>query len=204
MAGMTYIRAEKAQIDIWEDLGNQGWNWSSLFPYYKKSENFTIPTTAELEAGASYIPADHGQSGYLKTGYPYSLFNGTIFQALSTTWQKLGIPRREDINGGHVRGFTTWQNTMDMVANVREDSSRAYYLPVRNRPNLHVFLNTTVRRILWKDDQTERPFAVADGVEVTAANGDFNAIQATREVILSAGALRSPAILELSGVGNPA
>jgi choline dehydrogenase-like flavoprotein len=199
ISGMTYVRAEKAQIDSWEGLGNPGWNWDNLFPYYLKSESFDIPTPAQIDAGASYIAADHGKSGLLKVGYPYGLLNGSLHETVIETWANLSIPHNLDVNGGSVRGFTVWQSTLDRDKNVREDAARAYYYPFQDRPNLHVFLNTTANRITWQNCKG----AVADGVEVTYQNGTIGTLVARKEVILSAGSLRSPAILELSGVGNP-
>ena len=197
---MTYARAEKAQIDSWGAIGNEGWNWDSLFPYYEKSEDFEIPTTSQMKAGASYVARYHGEDGPLKVGYSYGLFNGSFHESVIDTWEKLGIPHNLDVNGGHVRGFTVWQSTLDREATVREDAARAYYYPVQTRPNLHVVLNATVRKIVWKDVASE---AIADGVEVTDRNSVVSTLTARREVILAAGSLRSPAILELSGVGNP-
>ncbi|RDL35001.1 Uncharacterized protein BP5553_06932 [Venustampulla echinocandica] len=197
--GMTYIRAEKAQIDSWGIIGNRGWNWESLLPYYEKSEQFVVPTVAQTEAGASYVPSDHGEKGLLKVGYSYGLLNGSFVDEVEASWSTLGISHNPDSNGGHVRGFTVWQSTLDREANVREDAARAYYYPFQSRPNLHVFLKTTANKIIWKDS-TE---IIADGVEITSANGTVSMLKAKKEVIVSAGSLRSPAILELSGIGNP-
>jgi choline dehydrogenase-like flavoprotein len=196
---MTYVRAEKTQIDSWEALGNPGWNWDSLFPYYKKYESFTIPSPAQVEAGASYIASDHGELGPLTVGYAYDLQNGSLFQDAAAAWRSLGIPTSTDVNGGDVRGFTMWQATLDREANVREDAARAFYYPVESRPNLRAFLNTTAHRIVWKDSNE----IVAAGVEVAAEDGTVSILKATKEVIISAGTLRSSAILELSGIGNP-
>jgi choline dehydrogenase-like flavoprotein len=196
---MTYIRAEKAQIDAWETIGNKGWNWANLIPYYKKSEHFDAPTAAQIRAGASYIAVDHGRDGPLKVGYPYGLLNGTLHEQVGQAWGALGIPHNSDVNGGSVRGFTVWQSTVDREANVREDAGRAYYYPVQGRPNLSVFLNTTVNRIVWMDCDE----VIAKGVEVTK-NCSVSSLNARKEVILSAGSLRSPALLELSGIGNSA
>jgi choline dehydrogenase-like flavoprotein len=60
---MTYIRAEDAQIDAWQRVGNAGWNWSSLWPYHLKCEQFEPPTLAQLAAGASYAESYHSQTG---------------------------------------------------------------------------------------------------------------------------------------------
>jgi len=196
---MTYVRAEKAQIDSWETIGNKGWNFDSLFPYYLKSEQFDIPTPAQIAAGASYEENFHGEQGPLKVGYSYGLLNGSFVQGVEAAWGELGMPHNPDVNGGQVRGFTVWQSTLDRDANVREDAARAYYYPIQSRPNLSIFLSTTANRVIWKDS-TE---VTAAGVEVTSANGTVSVIQARKEVILSAGSLRSPALLELSGIGNP-
>ncbi|KAF7959250.1 hypothetical protein EAE96_002764 [Botrytis aclada] len=200
--GMTYVRAALQQIDSWQvGLGNTGWNWSALYPYYKKSESFTIPTQAQTAAGASYIPAFHGKNGPLKVGYAYDLNNGTLFSQVGSAWESLGVKKSRDINGGNVTGHMVGPSTLDREKNVKEDAARAYYYPVQGRPNLHVFLNTTARRIAWAGNLGAT--YTAGGVEVLNSNGEIEIINATKEVIVSAGSLRSPAILELSGIGNP-
>lgn len=198
--GMTYLRAEKSQIDAWETIGNTGWNWDTLYPYYKKSEDFTLPTVAQTAAGASFIADFHGEDGSLKTGFPFDLLNGSFHGNISASWETLGLPPNPDANDGDMRGSYIWPSTIDTDANVREDAARAFYYPVQNRPNLFLFVNTTANRIVWHTQTSGAP--TAKGVEVTAANGTVYEIGVKREVILSAGALRSPAILELSGVGN--
>ncbi|KAL1960358.1 hypothetical protein VTO42DRAFT_8318 [Malbranchea cinnamomea] len=202
--GMTYIRAEDVQIDVWEKIGNRGWNWANLLPYYKKSESFQIPSKDQVDAGASYEEAYHGYEGYLDVGYPLKLTNGSFSNVVQATWENRGFPFNEDVNSGHVRGFSVWPMTVDRDKNVREDAARAYYHPIEGRANLKVF-NGIVSRILWKDQEVEKSdsTAVADGVEFISPDGATQSIRATTEVIVSAGALRSPAILELSGVGNP-
>lgn len=196
--GMTYVRAQKSQIDSWEALGNPGWNWESLLPYYKKYEDFTIPTPAQICAGASYVLSDHGKQGPLKVGYPYGLDNGSFFEEAATAWAALGIPASQDVNGGEVRGFTAQQATVDRDHNVREDAGRAFYYPVQDRPNYALFLNTTANKIVWRNSTD----VVAAGVEIVAADGTVGVLKAKREVIVSAGSLRSSAILELSGIGS--
>lgn len=197
---MTFVRAEKSQIDAWEAIGNSGWSWDELFPYYLKSEGFEIPTPAQVAAGATYIPAYHNTRGPLKTGYAFELLNGSFHEIARSTWENLGIPPSVDMNGGHVHGFQVWQSTLNRDADVREDAARAYYYPVQGRTNLHVFVNATADRIVWKLGAGD---AVAAGVDVTFGNGSIAVLKAKREIIVSAGALRSPAILELSGIGNP-
>ncbi|KAL4876305.1 hypothetical protein BJY04DRAFT_210719 [Aspergillus karnatakaensis] len=189
MNGMTYIRAEAAQIDAWETIRNAGWNWSTLWPYHLKSETFSTPTIAQLAAGASYIDSYHGRNGPLNVAYQYGLHNGTFASLVNETWQNLGMPFNQDASGGSLRGFFVWPQTLDREANVREDAARAYYHPRRGD------------RISWL--QSNGSEAVADGVEYTTPDGKACVLHAKREVILAAGSVRSPAILELSGVGNP-
>ncbi|KAF4630270.1 hypothetical protein G7Y89_g7866 [Cudoniella acicularis] len=199
--GMTYIRAEKSQINTWGVLGNEGWSWDELLPYYKKSEDFSIPTLAQAASGATYDPDYHGEAGPLKVGFTYGTLNGSLFDIVKATWNGLGIPTNTDLNGGQVRGISVFPSTVDRDANLREDAAKAYYYPFQSRPNLFVFLNTTANKIVW--EETTDAEKIASGVQVALANGTLTTLNAKREVIVSAGSLRSPAILELSGVGNP-
>jgi choline dehydrogenase len=197
---MVYIRGDKAEFDAWEALGNEGWNWDSLYPYFKLSENFTIPTPAQVGAGATYEAQDHGESGYLTTGFPYQLDNSSFHVTAQQTWEAIGVPPRLDLNGGDTHGFAAYPQTLDRDANVRESSARAYYQPVESRPNLHI-IKGTVKRVTWT--QSDGEDLVASGVEYLDPTGQLINITAGKEVILSAGSFRTPLILELSGVGNP-
>lgn len=199
--GMIYLRAQSVQIDAWGAFGNNGWNWSTLFPYYKKSEQFQAPSDYSWlqGSGASYNPSYHGYSGPLKVGWDVEQLNDGIAQKLNTTYQNIDVPYNEDPNGGSMVGFTVYPKTVDAVKNVREDAARAFYWPYENRANLHVLLNTHANKLTWKEGEN----VTADGVEVTFANGTTSVLKAGREVILAAGALKSPILLELSGVGNP-
>lgn len=197
--GMAYTRAQDVQIDAWAAIGNDGWDWSSLWPYYLKSEAFTALNQTQRAAGASYNPAYHGLTGPLHVGFTEMQPNN-LSSILNETFRALGIPWTEDVNGGKMRGYTFFPLTIDDAADVREDAARAYYYPFESRPNLKVMLNTLANRIVWKNETGGN--ITADGVEVTL-NGTVCRIQANNEVILSAGSLRSPGVLELSGIGNP-
>jgi choline dehydrogenase-like flavoprotein len=199
--GMSYFRAEVAQIDAWERMGNTGWNFASLFPYYKKSERFQPPTEQMIGAGASYDPSSHGYDGPITVGFSETMQGSAVSRDTNATMQALGFPASFETNDGSMRGFTLSLSTMDNELNVRQDAARAYYWPHANRTNLHVYLNAFAERIVWTEEE-EAELAVAKGVTFTA-NGTTQMIQAKKEVILSAGALRSPLILEHSGVGNP-
>lgn len=101
-----------------------------------------------------------------------------------------------------MRGFTRYPTTVDAKLNVREDAGRAYYLPFENRTNLDLYTNSFVQRLTW-DESSNSSNPRVNGVVYTDASGKQQTISATKEVILSAGSLRSPLLLELSGIGNP-
>lgn len=196
---MTYIRGDKAEFDAWESFGNPGWSWDTLYPYFKKVEQFTPPTTAQTDVGASYDAKYHGDSGLLKTGFPFQLINGSFNHLVESTWENLGYSVNPDINSGDVHGFSVWPQTLDRDANIREDAARAFLHPVEHRPNLFI-IQGTVKRIIWGNYSGD---VTADGFEYLTPDYQTVTISASKEVILSAGALRTPLILELSGIGNP-
>ncbi|TGO49519.1 hypothetical protein BCON_0208g00220 [Botryotinia convoluta] len=200
--GMAYTRAEDVQIDAWAAIGNDGWNWTTLFPYYKKSQALEIPTTAQVEAGATYDPSANGFGGPLKVGWLNSLEDTSNFHTtLNDTFAALGVPSNDDVNTGRMVGYSRYPATYDRTLNIRHDAGRAYYYPIASRTNLHLYPNTMAQRLTWESD-TDTP--TANGIEVLPNNSSIPyTIRANSEVILSAGALASPLLLELSGIGNP-
>ena len=100
-----------------------------------------------------------------------------------------------------MRGYNVYPRTIDTSINVREDAARAYYWPFTSRTNLQLMTNTVATKIVWAASNGSN--ATASGVQVTNSDGTTQLINAKREVILSAGTLRSPQLLELSGIGNP-
>lgn len=204
--GMTYLRAERAQIDAWEELGNKGWNWNSIYKeYYRAQEGFRIPTEEQQGNGASYQDEAHGTSGGLDVSFTPYLQGQNAFRIITETTETLGIPTNPEANSGTMRGTTAWPMTMNFSGRVREDAASAWFYSVADsRPNLHVFLNTTATRILWKDTRSTSTGFVAKGVEVVTAKNVTTVLYANKEVIVSAGSIRSPALLEHSGVGNAA
>ena len=203
--GATYVRAQKAQIDAWEKLGIKGWNWESLMPYYKKSENLQPPSPSLRKIGAEYEPAVHGFDGPLDVGWSKYIMKGTAHEVLNETWQALGLPFNKDQSDGELRGFAVWPSTIDSVRSIRADAARSYYWPISERKNLHAFTNTLAEKLIWKGEGDSGSLACASGVQFRPfSGGESRVLQAEREVIVSAGSLKSPVILENSGVGNPA
>ncbi|PBP21837.1 glucose oxidase [Diplocarpon rosae] len=178
-------------------------NSNEVVPNYIKSEQFQIPSDWQVATGITYEAEVHGSAGPLKVGYANDIDHGTFAgTALNQTYANLGQPWNHDVNTGKMRGLTRQPRTLNQAENVREDAARAYYWPFANRTNLVVHSNTVANRIVWKG-AGDLNRAVASGVEITSADGTITTISARKEVILSAGALRSSGILELSGVGNP-
>ncbi|KAJ0417242.1 hypothetical protein BJY00DRAFT_303529 [Aspergillus carlsbadensis] len=187
MNGAAYARAERIQLDALHDLSNtQNWSWSwpftweGMLPYYKKSETVRAPNASQIAAGASVVPEFHGDSGPVQVN-----FTTTLNRTLAT----LGVPWNRDLNSGSMRGFALHPYTIDSDG-VRSDAAAAYYRDISDRRNLHVWVNASATKILWKDSA---------GEPVSAPHR----VHARREVVLAAGAMRSSGILELSGVGNP-
>ncbi|KAK1143575.1 hypothetical protein N8T08_006185 [Aspergillus melleus] len=199
--GMAYTRAEDVQVDAWETIGNEGWTWSSLLPYYLKSENLTNPSTPQLAAGARPNADFNGEDGPLKVAYSVTS-PSQLTTVLNKTHANLGVPWTDDVNGGKMRGLNVFPSTLDATLQVREDAARAYYFPFQDRKNLHVLLNTFANRIVWSNESTHGE-ATARGVEIASRNGTVSVVSASQEVIVSAGSLKTPGILELSGIGNP-
>lgn len=199
--GMTYIRADAAEIDAWEALGNQGWNWNALLPYYRRTERFTPPTNAQRDVGASFGPEYHGEHGDLHVGFRYALPNGSFHGLVQTTWGSLGYPINKDVNSGETRGFDVWPMTIDRDSDLRWDSARAYYYPVEGRSNLVLFKGTGLNIELEK--AAVNGAMKATGIRYIDGYNQTITINVDKEVILSAGALRTPLILEMSGIGNP-
>ena len=194
------MRAESSQIDSWKKVGNNV-SWDSLMPYYKKSEYFEAPTGAQVSMGASYLPEFHGTEGPLSVSWPTEMVGNNFSSTLNTTFKAMDLPWNEDANSGSMRGYNVFPKTFDRSLDVREDAARAYYYPFARRPNLDLYLNSFAQRLTWSNDNSSVPFA--NGVSFTDKSGTEQSILATKEVILSAGSLRSPLLPELSGVGNP-
>ncbi|KAJ4346847.1 uncharacterized protein N0V89_010779 [Didymosphaeria variabile] len=201
--GMTYLRAEQEQVDQWEAFGNDGWNWDNVFEYYRSQERFQPPNPENAENGATFDEGFHDYDGALSVGWNKYFTKQGIFDILRKTSENLGVRWNKDANGGRMGGFSTWPFTQNSTTNTREDAANAFYYPIaKQRANLKVFLNTTATRIIWTESSRSGE-AVAEAVEVLTLSNATDSLYASKEVILAAGSLRSPALLELSGVGNP-
>jgi choline dehydrogenase len=198
--GYVYIRGHPTQYDAWEELGNAGWNWDSLFSYGKQLEHLVVPNAAQAAAGAKYVAQDHGFKGPLTISFPFDMSNSSFYAKITKTFKSLGLGAINDVDGPDPHGNALAPLTVDRDTNARVSSASAYYQPVDTRTNLKI-IKGTVKRIVWARNQGRN--AVADGVEYVDPAGKLVTVYAAKDVILSASVYRNPLILEGSGVGNP-
>nr|CAD7398693.1 unnamed protein product [Timema cristinae] len=180
---MIYSRGNRRDYDEWEKLGNTGWSYKDILPYFRKSEDTTIPN---LTKDKTY----HSTGGYLTVSYaPYRtpLAKAFIEAGLETGSKEL------DYNGEVQTGFSYLQATMKN--GTRWSSSRAFLHPIRRRKNLHVKKMSMVTKILI-DPKTLQAY----GIEFIQNNRRY-VVRARMEVIISAGAINSPQLLMVSGIG---
>ncbi|KAL0572391.1 hypothetical protein V5O48_009569 [Marasmius crinis-equi] len=201
---MIFPRAQKEQYDAWGKLNNDySWTWDALLPFFKKSEIFTPPNECQAANGARYLPEFHGDSGRVKVGFP------NFFFPQSGLWREtsvgLGFPESPDLANGEPHAVGVAPDSLDAANNTRCSAACAYYTPFADRPNFEVVTNATVSRIIWSLNETDGSAMVAAGVEYflqgQAAPLVAN-VSEGGEVILSAGTIGTPKVLELSGVGN--
>ncbi|KAF2644591.1 alcohol oxidase [Massarina eburnea CBS 473.64] len=194
------VYPSKANLEGWKALGNEGWDAAGLAPYFRKYSRFT-PPSAETKKLLSidYINEElHGKDGPLPVTIPDVY--GPFQELWSKTLDKLGWCNSDDPIEGEKLGTFACGLTIDAETKTRGYAASAYYTPdVAKRPNLQVLTETFVEKILTKNaDGT----VVATGVKVQTKDGTHHEILAKHEVILSAGAIQSPQILELSGIGQ--
>ncbi|XP_031846617.1 glucose dehydrogenase [FAD, quinone] isoform X2 [Nomia melanderi] len=179
--GMMYMRGHAKDYNNWAALGNQGWSWEEVLPYFLCSEN----NTEINRVGRKY----HSTDGLLNVGRFPS--RPDISDDILAAAAERGYPISEDLNGDQFVGFTVAQ-TMNKDG-VRDSASTAFLQPFRYRRNLQVALNATVTKVIIENMR-------AVGVEYIQ-DGQLRVARANREVIVSGGAVNSPQVLLLSGIG---
>ncbi|KAI1409267.1 GMC oxidoreductase [Hypoxylon sp. FL1857] len=195
---MTWNRGNKEDYDAWEKLGNRGWGWDGLLPFFKKSETFHPPNTATQAINREYF--DHqaiGTNGPVHASYAKEY--STTHQICYDTLLGLGIPENRAHHAGSNVGVWTNLISVNPEDNIRSYASSAYFAPNSSRPNLLVLTEALVEEITLSEDGGEW---TATGARFTHSGVPY-AVQASREVILSAGSVQSPQLLELSGIGDP-
>jgi choline dehydrogenase len=180
--GMIYIRGHARDYDQWRQMGLAGWGYADVLPYFKRSES--------LEGGGD---AWHGADGPLHVSKAAS--PNPIYRAAIEAGAEAGYPVTGDFNGYQQEGWGPYQ--MTIKDGERWSAARAYLHPALGRPNLACLTGARTTRILVENGK-------AVGVEIVEGKGPARAIYADAEVILAAGAVQSPHILQLSGIGDGA
>ncbi|XP_063704373.1 glucose dehydrogenase [FAD, quinone]-like [Culicoides brevitarsis] len=181
---MLYIRGNKKDYDQWEKFGNPGWGWRHVLHYFKKLENMRDP---------EFVNDDmHGTEGPLSV--ERFKFNSPLMQFfLDAAAEMRYLNPFNELNGKQQTGFARPHGTIR--DGLRCSTAKAYLRPAVHRKNLHVALNSQVEKVLI-DKDTKRAFGV-----VFKKDSQKFVVFASREVILSSGAIQSPQLLKLSGVG---
>lgn len=175
--GMVFIRGNPQDFDDWRDAGNPGWGYSDLLPYMKKLESY--------DQGDSKF---RGRSGPMKIRS--NGWRNELTEAVIAGGMELGLPRNDGFNEAQPLGIGYYDvSTCD---GERVSTSTAYLHPNKNRTNLHILTDALVTRVIVDNGR-------AVGVEYQR-NGQYHIVRA-RETIISAGAIKSPQLLELSGIG---
>ena len=179
MNSMIYIRGHASDYDRWAEAGCAGWDWNSVLPFFKKSENNRLGQDTRL----------HGTSGELNVEAARD--PNPVSQLFVNAAQKIGIRRNDDFNGEQLEGCGIYNLTQKDAR--RLSSYRAFVAPVLERSNLTVITDCAMQSLILEQ-------RVAKGVRVVS-EGQPSRLTARREVILSAGSLASPSLLLASGIG---
>ncbi|KAI8932308.1 hypothetical protein NX059_010503 [Plenodomus lindquistii] len=194
--GMVYDRGSAADYDAWEALGNKGWGWSGMEPYFIKGTTFQPPTPDVVDNfNITWDPSTYG-NGPLKVSITSNQYED--IKDYWAAWKASGVYVPQDGNAGEAYGPSWYANTMDATTGRRAHARYAYYDPIQARTNLKILTGTTANKIIF--DNSKKPL-IATGIEMTDASGKTSTVYAKKEVVLAAGAIQTPKLLQLSGVG---
>ncbi len=178
--GMIFVRGQPMDFDGWAQRGNIGWGFDDVLPYFRRLERF--------EDGASEMRGGEGPLDVVRVGERHALSDAFIAAA-----RQAGFPANPDYNGTDQEGFGYYQ--VNQRRGRRWSAAAAYLRPVRSRPNLDVRTDAHVTGLVMADRRVTGVAYRRGGTEQVVAAG---------EVIMAAGAVQTPHILELSGIGDPA
>jgi choline dehydrogenase len=180
---MIYMRGQRSDYDHWAALGNRGWSWAEVLPHFIRVEDYAH--------GADEL---HGAGGELRV--EERRVSWEILDAWREAAEECGIPKIAEFNRGDNFGTAYFQ--VNQRRGVRVNMVRAFLRPVRHRANLTVLTHAHARRVAVDARDGLRR---ATGVEIERADGSRMLVTARREVVLAAGAIGSPQLLQLSGIG---
>tara|TARA_R110000787_G_scaffold137458_20_gene250706 strand:- start:2896 stop:4500 length:1605 start_codon:yes stop_codon:yes gene_type:complete len=182
--GNIYSRGNREDFNSWAQMGNRGWGYDDLLPYFRRAET-------KVGGGDDAYRGRDGNLHVTDTDWTHQLAEAFIAGA-----ESLGIPRNADYNGAEQEGISYTQRTI--YRRRRMSSARAFLTPVRSRPNLTVITSAQATSLILEGRKVT-------GVDyrVGGRDGENHSLRASREVILSGGVINSPQLLQLSGIGDP-
>jgi choline dehydrogenase-like flavoprotein len=197
---MMAMFPSRTNLDTWGKMGNKGWSFDHLAPYFQKFATSHPPSEAirETLGGLAYYQEDMKGDGPIQLSFDdqYSVMNEKWFK----TFAELGLEMKTDPRTGRAVGAFQNSSTIEKGTNIRSSAVTAYYTDeVAKRPNLKVLMETTVQKLTTEIRDGE---VVATGVQVKDKDGQLATILAAKEVILAAGTIRTPQLLEVSGIGD--
>ncbi|KII87002.1 hypothetical protein PLICRDRAFT_43712 [Plicaturopsis crispa FD-325 SS-3] len=201
---MTYGRASSPEYDAWATLGSPDWNWNNLLPYFKKSET-VVPGESGVFPGTTGAPGTdsqyQGKSGPIKVGYNTdSTFLSGVLAPYVESFTNVSSFANPDPDSGNATGISQSPRSVDPATNQRTYSASAFFAPNQKRSNLLVLTGAQATKIVLANVSGS---VKATGVKFSA-NGTAYSVNATKEVIVSTGAVKTPQLLELSGIGDSA
>lgn len=193
--GMMYDRGSAADYDAWEALGNSGWGWKGIYPYFKKGTEFIPPPAQTIkDFDITYDASAYGK-GPLKLGI--SDFQYPDIKSFFAAYQGAGVKKTTGDNGKET-GISWYPNTMNPKTGERSQARNSYYDPIVSRPNLKLLIRTEATELVFASGKK----LVASGVKITnKVTGQSSTVYAKKEVVLAAGSINTPKLLQLSGIG---
>jgi choline dehydrogenase-like flavoprotein len=196
--GMFFDRGSAADYDAWEALGNKGWGFKDVLPYFKKSVTFT-PPSGEVAERYNYTwdtEAAYGGNGEIQVSFPPYQFPGQ--DRLWDAWREIGVAKPKEAAAGDAIGAVMAPSALDPVTRTRSYARTAHYEPYAQRMNYHLLTGYQATEILFKEDGELE----AEGVSMVKVGGtEKSIVKARKEVIVAAGAIWTPWLLQRSGVG---
>nr|RBQ85908.1 hypothetical protein FVER53263_06833 [Fusarium verticillioides] len=200
--GLCWSRGSVSDYDDWQKLGNKGWSWNDLLPYFKKSEKFTFNVEPHDTEKLHIRPqsAEHGYNGSVHVSYPQYFYDQS--SNILDGFAELGLPIIGDVNNGTAAGAMILPSSMHPDNQTRFDAREAHFNSVSSRYNLHIATNQTVTQLVLDSDSAYSSSQRVMGVEFALDDkSKVRSVSCTREVIVSAGAIFTPTLLQVSGIG---
>ena len=196
----VFIAPSRAGIDAWGSFGNPGWDFENMIPYYRKFHTLTTPRkNVSDRIGLDYIIDNNirGISGPVQASFT-DIAENPLGKVWVDTFKALNYGITGDPFSGQAIGGYTNPVSIDPNTKTRSYSAVAYYLPAKDRPNLHLLTGALAEKIIFEKTATS---IIATGVKFTKEREAYTA-RARKEVIVASGAINSPKLLELSGIGQ--